>query len=87
MQNLRAALSQCSAMRFTNSSGGTLAADSLYKVGSVCGIVSEDVLNGAEGILITRAPSAGVILPCPAGATGVFAVGEMVYYEDRKSVV
>jgi hypothetical protein len=37
--------------------------------------------------LITRAPSAGVVLPCPAGATGVFAVGEMVYYDTSEGVV
>ncbi len=81
MQNLRASLSACSTVKFTNGSGSTLAAEQLYKVGDLVGVVVAQTVANAEGVLIHRAPSPGVVLPKPADSTGVFAVGADVYYD------
>ena len=81
MQNLRASMAICSTVKFTNGSGGTLTAEQLYKVEDLVGVVVQETINGAEGVLIHRAPSPGVLLPKTVDATGVFAAGDNVYYD------
>lgn len=88
MQNMKATLSKCDTLRFTNGSGGDLTAGQLYQVQGLVGIVVNTVANGSPGVLAHRIPSPGVEVPCPADATGVFEVGDPAYYDaDNLEVV
>ncbi len=82
MENMKTSLSSATTMRFTNGSGGELAAGQLYQVQSLVGIVVNTVANAALSVLAFRIPGPGVEVPCPADATGVFAAGDPVYYDS-----
>lgn len=81
MQNLRASMANCASVKFVNESGGALVAEQLYQVEDLVGVVVDNTPEHEEGVLIHRAPSPGVVLPKNQNSTGVFAVGDNVYYD------
>lgn len=88
MQKLKTDLASCDTVKITNSTGGEIAAESMHQEGKLIGVVIQKTANLAEGVLVYRAPSRGVAVPCPADATGVFAVGDAAFYDaGNKQVV
>ncbi len=76
---LRCPMSQCKTIKFTAPTGGKVAGQ-LYAVGSLVGVVVEDVDAGEEGVLIYSAPK--VIVDARQGTSYVFTAGDKVYYRS-----
>lgn len=65
--------------------GADLTAGTFVEVGSIVGVVAEDVLNGAEGLLIVGTPAAGMLV---TKATSLaITLGDVLYYDATNNRV
>ena len=87
MQKIRTDLRYCDTVKFTNSTGSEIAAETMIKVGKLIGLTIQKAADGEESVLVYRVPPHGIEVPCPADATGVFAVGDAVYFDETNNQV
>lgn len=81
---LRSPLKYCDTQRFTNSTGGDLAAGAWVAIEDIYGILLENTANGAEGVVIVGTDSQGY--ECAKDAVAV-AAGEDAYLIVASSLV
>lgn len=80
---LYAPLQDYDLMPFT--AGADLTAGTFVEVGSIVGVVVEDVLSGAEGLLIIGTPAAGMLV---TKATSLaITLGDVLYYDATNNRV
>jgi predicted RecA/RadA family phage recombinase len=77
---LKAPWDECDQLKFTNSSGSTIASGTWRIQGTVLGMVMRDVEDGAEGIMCVYAPYPGILAPKVDSVTA-FGVGARVYWD------
>lgn len=74
---LRCPLAQCRTLKFT--AGTNYTAGEMTKKNDLVGVIVEATSSGAEAVLVYDAPK--ILVPCPAAASGDYAVGEKVYFD------
>lgn len=84
LQFLKASVSDCERIPFTNGTGGALTGGALHEEGDFNGIVMDDTPDGNEGVLITRVPPPGVYALKAAVA---IAIHDSLYYDATNDVV
>lgn len=65
--------------------GADLTAGTFVEVGSIVGVVVEDVLNGADGLLIVGTPAQGMLVTKATSLS--ISAGDILYYDATNNRV
>ena len=82
---LKVPLASCDTYPVTNSGESTLSAGAFNTVGSLLGVIYDDIAAGEDGVMIIRAPAMGMAVP-KAGSLAI-SEGDVLYYDSGEAEV